>query len=566
MTGEEREAFMSKKSQLILNIISAVLIAAVLGMLVAGMFTPYFKFTGTDKEGSATLFQYMTVNPANTDSDKAEAIGNVHLHILDETAGAVDNKAGFAFDEESYCAHSAAVTVPVCVLGAVALITFVFIFIALRSDKPSIGILFTGIIGVWAYLSCPALLLGGVIAYISFACCGVLLLLGAVMYLAAFASRLKGSVNLPLNLVCAALALALIILVFPLNADNNTSLLSVRDAGTTAATNPYLLEAKNADFGIIRLASPAIVLIMCVLTLLLSVVFRRSSWTGFVQLAAGAAATYTILTNRVFWHSTVAFEGGLLCALLLLLVGALRFANFVCSKRGTYPTSANIICLLLTVACVALLFAPMWTTKVDKKGDTTVSAFDLFGTLETTKIVDWDGGIAKIAAEKDAFKQKTVNDLIAKKDDLKKLVNYVDESFPDKVAYRAQNEMRNEDKAIAKGSLFNSNWSADIDTADTVDIRSMSKYVLLIIVASAVLITLLILKKDEAWTGFGAVLYGIFGFLVFCLARPFHYSTLYLLYLVLYAVIVLAGLINCYRFVTAYAAERRAFKQNSFDK
>ena len=569
MTGEEREAFMSKKLQLVLNIISAVLIVAVLGMLAAGMFTPYFSFKGTDKEGSATLLEYMTVNPAKAeaeDTEKAEKIANVHLHIMDETAGFTDNKKSFSFDEESYCAHSSAITVPVCVTAVVALLSLVLIFLKIKSAVPSMGVLLTGIAGVWAYLSCPALLLGGVIAYITFACCGLLLVLGIVMCFAAYASSLSDRGNLTVNLLSAFLALMLIILVFPLSADNNSFEFSVRDIGTSAATNPYLVEAKNADFGTLKTVSPTLVLILCALALILSVIFRRSSWTGFVQLAAGAVAAYALLTNRVFWHSTVAFEGGLICAMLLLVIGVFRFAAFVCTKRGTYPASVNVICLLLTVVCLVLLFAPMWTTKVDKKGNTTVSLFDLLSTLETTKIVDWDGGIAKISTEKESLRSKTVDQLISKKDDLKTLVNDVPQSYPDKVAYRVQNELRNEDKAIGKGSLFNSSWSADIDTADTVDIRDYTKYVLLLAVLGAVLFTLLLLRKDEAWAGFGAVLYGVFGFLVFCLVRPFHFSGLYLLYMALFAVIVLAGTVNCYRFITAYAAERRAFKQNIFDK
>lgn len=550
----------TNKSQKTWNVISILLAALLLAVLVFTLVFPLYS-VGQDKKCS--IAKYVFSKGAQTTA--------MTEYLVDQSESVFDDKLAALSDECTYCTMATRLAVPFFAMMAVTVAAIIVSLV--RARLGSILVFAAGAVGVWACLSDAPLMLAGIPVIIILVLSLLMMLIGLVRVTASGCKCDKK--NVCLNLLCAALALGMLILVFPLNIENGAVTMKVRGIGTTAATNPYLVTPLQKDLGTLIVISPMLMLALTVVTLLVSVLMNKSGWVRFLQLATAAVSVYTLASNRLFWGSNAVMLGGMFCAVMLLAVSLYRFAEFA-ADNGIRVTTVNTVALILVAASIVMLFLPLWVMKKQpensKEKDVTVSVFGITQPLEVKRFTYYPVAAELLANDKDkdakAIQNDTVSDMIKDTNKLKKLLSVLEKYtekdnnektgiiYRETLTYRVEKEIRNEKNTIAVGSLHNAAPSGIV-----VDMRSYTVYPIAMLVAGALLMLLCVLKRDSAEIGFLTGVYAVFGFIVFAVNDVFHFSTLYLWYLAVFALLLLFSAVNVCKWINTSIAERREFSK-----
>lgn len=502
MPHRKEDAYMkSKNFNLIVNLIGLAMVIFILVML----FVPYFTYphvvTVNDPRVSGPigngLTETLTELKTKVDDD---VISIAHyawvpsdVHTAGRDAYLSEQFPGITITNGSFAIPVAAIML--CGLAAIAITV-----IKLKTKVPSILFALFGIIGVWAFLSMPPFALGKAGCRIPMEIVSVLLAVGGIAYVVLYLREKTGEVfNIVANLICAVLLIALIFVMFPANQNGTVLTFSVRNAGTTPETNPYLIEPVKDYFGTYTYPNPMVLLIIALIVLAVSLLKCTSEWPLFLQVFAGVIGIYTLLTNPAFDADIPAAAGGLAACLLLTGIGLVRLAIFSMNRLPANIATCNYLACVAFLIVGVMLFTTTWTIDVANKGGQSHAS-----------IMEVSTSIYNIEKDQESPAKKAAGVVSKMNAEIKANGQYI-------------NEYKNEEMPV-KYDAESIAWVG---------------HVLMIIALAG--IALNIVLKEKFYSGIINIVLGVAGAWIFAAVKPLHFSGKYLISFDILAVVVILG-------------------------
>ncbi|MBO2517070.1 MAG: hypothetical protein CW338_07365, partial [Clostridiales bacterium] len=302
-----------KKSNLIVNIVGLALVAFVIIML----FVPYFSYPPEVKARDPKVTGIVSGELLDTvtavkDNLPKESCSIAFYAWRPKEAGQVIDYVAKQYPDLTVSNGSFAI--PVAAIMLCGLAAMIFGVIKINKKTPSILFLLFGLICTWAFLYMSPLWLGSFATLLFIV--SLVITAGGLVYTVSFLKEKSGSevFNLVGNLLCAALLIALIFVMFPNTHEGTfltfTTIDSAADAG-----------ASWNFFG-----SPLLLLIVSVIVLAFSLFKCNRAWPLYAQLVAGLLGMITVLSNPVFSNNVSAMGAGLAASMLLTAISIVRLA------------------------------------------------------------------------------------------------------------------------------------------------------------------------------------------------------------------------------------------------
>lgn len=493
----------SKKFNLIVNLTGLAMVIFILVML----FVPYFEYShvvdvadprvsgpiGTDLVESLAGLETKYEN--NVVSIAHYAWVPLDVYTAGRNAYLEEQFPGVTITNGSFSIPVAAIML--CGLAAIAITV-----IKLKTRVPSILFTLFGIIGLWAFLSMPPLALGYAKCRIPMIIVSAVLAVGGIAYVVLYLREKTGEVfNIVSNLICAVLVIALIFVLFPVNQNGTFLTFNVRNAGTTAETNPYLIEPAKDFFGTYTYPNPMVLLIIALIVLAVSLLKCSSEWPMFLQVFAGIVGLYTLLANPVFDADIPATAGGMAACMLLIGIGLVRSVIFSLNRARTNVAACNYLACVAFLIIGVLLFTTTWTIDMPNKG----------GQAQAS-IMEVSAGVSNIEKDSESPVKKAGGVVSKINSEIKKNGQYI-------------NEFKNTEEPV-KYEVASIAWIGQV---------------LMVIVLVGLAINIIL--KEKFYSGIINIALGAGAAWIFAGEKALHFSGKYLISLAILAVVVLLGVI-----------------------